>query len=131
MDEENNNVNNENNTNDTNNTNSSKGGNETAKGILSYVFGWLAGLIVLYGVKDNTRTTKLHAAQAIVLSVGYMAINFILSIVRIPYVGKILPILYLVVVVLGIVKVINPDQDQEFPLLGDAAKSIFGKKIDE
>ena len=38
---------------------------EKGKSILAYIFTWIGGLIVLYGMKDNTRNTKMHAAQAI------------------------------------------------------------------
>ena len=39
---------------------------EKGKGVLAYIFTWIGGLIVLYGMKDNERNTKIHAAQAIV-----------------------------------------------------------------
>ena len=47
---------------------------EKGKAILAYIFTWVGGLIVLYGVKDNTKSTKMHAAQAIVIGLGYMII---------------------------------------------------------
>ena len=47
---------------------------EKGKAILAYIFTWIGGLIVLYGIKDNERNTKIHAAQAIVIGVGYMVI---------------------------------------------------------
>ena len=47
---------------------------EKSKSVLAYVFTWIGGLIVLYGIKDNQRNTKIHAAQAIVIGIGYMLI---------------------------------------------------------
>ena len=47
---------------------------EKGKSILAYIFTWIGGLIVLYGMKDNEKNTKLHAAQAIVIGIGYMII---------------------------------------------------------
>ena len=35
---------------------------EKGKCILAYIFTWIGGLIVLFGIKDNTRNTKIHAA---------------------------------------------------------------------
>ena len=50
---------------------------EKGKGVLAYIFTWIGGLIVLYGMKDNERNTKIHAAQAIVIGIGYMVIYMI------------------------------------------------------
>ena len=45
---------------------------EKGKAILAYVFTWVGGLIVLFGFKDNTKNTKIHAAQAIVIGIAYI-----------------------------------------------------------
>ncbi len=105
---------------------------EKGKSILAYVFTWVGGLIVLYGMKDNQRNTKLHAAQAIVIGLGYMVIVMIYRIlpISIPFFSTLLYGLYAVLVILGIVKANNED-DPELPVVSDIAKSIFGKKIDE
>ena len=47
---------------------------EKGKAILAYIFTWVGGLIVLFGIKDNERNTKIHAAQAIVIGIGYMVL---------------------------------------------------------
>lgn len=105
---------------------------EKGKSIFAYVLTWLGGLIVLYGMKDSEKNTKIHAAQAIVIGFGYMIIaaayRFIP--VTIPFFSKILNGLYLVVIVLGIIKA-NKGEDPELPGIGKIAKSIFGKKIEE
>ena len=33
---------------------------EKAKSILSYIFGWIGGLIVLFAMKDNERNTRIN-----------------------------------------------------------------------
>ncbi len=105
---------------------------EKGKCILAYIFTWIGGLIVLYGMKDNERNTKLHAAQAIVIGIGYMILigiyNFIP--VYIPFFSRIIYGLYAVLVIIGIVKA-NKEDDPELPVVGKIAMSLFGKKIDE
>lgn len=106
--------------------------NEKTKSILAYVFGWIGGLIVLFGVKDNERNTKVHAAQAIVISVAYFIITTAYRFIPIiiPFFSTAIWILYIVVIVMGIIKA-NKEEEPELPVIGDIAKSIFGKKIEE
>lgn len=105
---------------------------EKGKAILAYVFTWIGGLIVLFGMKDNTRETKIHAAQAIVIGIGYMVILAVYRFipVSIPFFSRIIYGLYVVLVIIGIVKA-NKEEDPELPVVGKIAMSIFGKKIDE
>ncbi len=105
---------------------------EKGKAILAYVFTWIGGLIVLYGMKDNERNTKFHAAQAIVIGIGYMIIYAIYRVIPIyiPFFSTIIYGLYIVLVIIGISKA-NKEEDPELPVVGNIAKSIFGKKIDE
>ncbi len=105
---------------------------EKGKAILAYVFTWIGGLIVLYGMKDNQRNTKIHAAQAIIIGIGYMIIYAIYRIIPIyiPFFSTIVYGLYIVLVIIGIVKA-NKEEDPELPVVGKLAMSIFGKKIDE
>ena len=105
---------------------------EKGKCILAYVFTWVGGLIVLYGMKDNEKNTKFHAAQAIVIGVGYMIILMAYKIlpISIPFFSRILYGLYAVLIIIGIVKS-NKEDDPELPVVGQIAKSIFSKKIEE
>ena len=105
---------------------------EKGKAILAYVFTWIGGLIVLFGMKDNERNTKIHAAQAIVIGIGYMIIYTIYRIIPIyiPFFSTIIYGLYVVLVIIGIVKA-NKEEEPELPVVGGIAMSIFGKKIDE
>lgn len=106
---------------------------ERSKSILAYVFTWIGGLIVLYGVKDNSRKTKIHAAQAIILGIGYMIIYIGYKMIpfTIPFFSTIVYGLYAVLVILGIIKAYQDEDDPELPVVGNLAMSIFGKKIDE
>lgn len=105
---------------------------EKGKAILAYVFTWIGGLIVLYGMKDNQKNTKIHAAQAIIIGVGYMLIYAIYRIIPIyiPFFSTIIYGLYIVLVIIGIVKA-NKEENPELPVVGKLAMSIFGKKINE
>ena len=105
---------------------------EKGKAILAYIFTWIGGLIVLFGMKDNTRNTKIHAAQAIVIGIGYMIIVAVLKFipVKIPFSSTLTYGLYMVLIIIGIVKA-NNEEDPELPVVGNIAKSIFGQKIDE
>lgn len=105
---------------------------EKGKAILAYIFTWIGGLIVLFGMKDNIRNTKIHAAQAIVIGIGYMIIVAVLKFipVKIPFSSTLTYGLYMVLIIIGIVKA-NNEEDPELPVVGNIAKSIFGKKIDE
>ena len=103
---------------------------EKGKQIISYVFGWLGGLIVLFGLKDNTKKTNFHAAQAIVLSAGYFIIIAVYNMlpIWIPFLSTALWICYIVFIVMGIIKISN-DEKPELPVVGDLAKKIFEKQI--
>ena len=105
---------------------------EKGKCILAYVFTWIGGLIVLFGMKDNERNTKIHAAQAIVIGLGYMIIVAIYNFapISIPFFSRIIWGLYVVLVIIGIVKA-NKEEEPELPVVGSIAKSLFGKKIEE
>ncbi len=105
---------------------------EKAKCILAYIFSWLGGLIVLYGLKDNEKNTKFHAAQAIIIGFGYMIITAVYRFlpIYIPFLSTALSVLYLLCIVFGIIKACNGEAP-ELPLVGNLAKSMFGKKIKE
>lgn len=105
---------------------------EKGKCILAYLLGWIGGLIVLFAMKDNTRNTKFHAAQAITLSVGYFIVSTVYNWlpISIPFFSTALWIIYIVGIIMGISKA-NKEEDPELPVIGGIAKSIFAKKIEE
>lgn len=83
----------------------------------------------MYGLKDCERNTKFHAAQAIVIGVGYILLNIARRFVPIPFLGTAIWVIYLISVVFGIIKACN-EEDPELPVIGSIAKSIFGNKIE-
>lgn len=105
---------------------------EKGKCIFSYILGWLGGLIVLFAMKDNTKETKFHAAQAITLSAGYFLVTVLYSWlpVTIPFFSTALWIIYIVGIIMGISKA-NKEENPELPVIGGIAKSLFAKKIEE
>ena len=105
---------------------------EKGKCIISYIFGWIGGLIVLFAMKDNERNPKFHAAQAITLSIGYFVISIAYRFIpiTIPFFSTALWAIYIIGIIMGIAKA-NKNEDPELPVIGGIAKSIFSKKIEE
>ncbi len=106
------------------------------KGLISYLLGWLGGLIVLFAFKDNDRKTAFHACQAITLSLALVVIDIAFGIVGafVPYVGYIsslASIVYLVFMIMGIVKAVNDEPDPKLPIIGDLTEKMFSNKINE
>ena len=54
---------------------------EKGKGLLAWLLSLIGSSIVLFGMKDASKNTKLHAAQSLVLSACYILVTIILSIV--------------------------------------------------
>lgn len=104
---------------------------EKTKAILAYLCGWIGGLVVLFVVKDNERNTKFHAAQAIVIGVGYLLITLIYRYIPIviPFFSTILWAIYIIAIIMGISKA-NREEEPELPIIGDIAKSVFSAKIE-
>jgi Predicted membrane protein len=68
-------------------------------GLLSYLFGWIGGLVLFLVEKDN-REVRFHAAQSILLSIGMFAFWMALTVLSfIPLVGI---LTFLVGIVLGL-----------------------------
>ncbi len=105
---------------------------DKSKALLAYLLGWIGGLIVLLGLKDNTKNVKIHAAQSIVISVGYFVITIAYNFIpiAIPFFTTIMGALYLICIIMGIEKAAT-DKAPELPVVGDLAKSLFKNKIEE
>lgn len=105
---------------------------EKGKCVIAYIFGWIGGLIILFGMKDSEKNTKFHAAQAIVLSGGYFIILAIYRLLPlyIPFLSTALWVVYILGIIFGIIKA-NNEENPELPVIGSVAKSIFGKQIEE
>ena len=105
---------------------------EKGKCFVAYLFGWIGGLIILFGMKDNDKNTKFHAAQSIVLSALYCIIIIVLNMVniRIGILNTLLGIVYIAGIVLGIIKA-NNNEEPELPIVGELTKNIFNKQLGE
>lgn len=105
---------------------------DKVKGLLSYLFGVIGGIIFLFVLKDSSKRVKIHAAQAIVISLGYFLIQTISGIipVRIPFLGTAINICYLLLIIFGIVKAYK-EEDPELPVVNNIAMSLFKKQIEE
>ncbi len=105
--------------------------NEKTKSVLAYIFGIIGGVIVLV-MKDTEKNTKIHAAQSITIFLAYYIIKFVYNFIPfgIPYFKYILSALYLIAIIVGIVKACNEDEP-DIPIIGDIAKSIFKKQIED
>lgn len=126
---------------------------QKVRGLLSYLFGWLGGLIVLLAFKDNTKETNTHACQAITLNVCYIVIIFATSILSFIFglisgladnsvVSVIVGIFsfllsvvnfaafvgYMVFAIMGMVKAYQ-EKEHNIPLVSNLTKKIFKSKL--
>lgn len=104
--------------------------NEKTKSVIAYIFGLIGGLIILF-MKDNERNTRFHATQSITIFIGYYLINFVYGFIpfTIPFFEYVLNGIYIIAIIIGIVKACS-DENPEIPVIGDLAKAIFKKQID-
>ena len=88
---------------------------------LTYVLGWVTGIIFLIVEKDSF--VRFHAAQSVV-TFGILTI-----IVVIPFLWFFVPIVWIVGFVLWLVLLYKAYQGEEFklPWVGDLAKKLLGK----
>lgn len=112
--------------------------NDKTKSIIGYIV-FICALIFLFQ-KDSSKEVKLHCAQSIVIAVGYLILSFVIGFMvgilsgitglGIFGIFSYIPhVLYIACIVIGIVKA-NGDGDQEIPVVGGIAKSIFAKQIE-
>lgn len=122
---------------------------EKLKGVLGYIFSWIGGLIVLLAFKDNNRKTAFHACQSIVIGLAsvilslalglFTSTSFIFAFFPFKFVislfsavlSSAIGIGVIVFMVLGIVKVLNEEDDPKLPVVGDLTLKIFKNKIEE
>lgn len=103
---------------------------DKTKGVLAYIFSFIGGLIFLLS-KDSSKNVKMHAAQSIVIFLGYLILTIIYNLLPyIPMLSTAIYVVYIVAIIFGIVKVCK-EEDPELPVIGEVAKQIFGKQIGE
>ncbi len=104
--------------------------NENIKGVIAYIFGFIGGLIILFGFKDSERITRFHASQATTVSVICMVAAIIFGFIPvIKYINILITLGYIAFVVIGCIKAYNVD-DYEIPVLTDLTRKIFGNIIE-
>lgn len=89
---------------------------------LSYVLGWLTGIVFLLIEKD--KFVRFHAAQSIVV------FGILTVVVLIPGIGWVIaPLAWIVGFVLWLVLIFKAYQGEEFklPWVGDLARKLLGK----
>ena len=101
---------------------SSTGLEENIAALLSYVLGWITGLIFFLIEKDS-KFVKFHAMQSIITFAGLMIVSWILSLL--PVIGWIISwLLGILALVLWIILMIKAYQGERFklPIVGDLAE---------
>ena len=104
---------------------------DKVKGLIAYLLGFIGGIIMLV-TKENSKTVKLHGAQAIVISLGYSLLSFAYAFIpiEIPFFSTALSVVYAILIIMGCVNAYK-EKEPELPVVAGIAKSIFGKQIDE
>ena len=104
---------------------------------LSYVFGWVTGLIFFLMEKQN-RFVRFHAMQSILFFGGLSVIRIILSVIDafgVPFLGLITGLVWLAIGIIGlvgyIVLLINAFQGKYFklPIVGDYAEKYANQGV--
>jgi uncharacterized membrane protein len=90
---------------------------------LSYVFGWLSGLII-FAVEKDSKFVKFHAMQSLIFFGGLTIVSILLAITVI--VPLFLGILGLAVWVICIIKAFSGEMFK-LPAIGDWAEKIINK----
>jgi uncharacterized membrane protein len=101
---------------------SSTGMEENVAGLLSYLFGWITG-IIFFIIEKDSKFVRYHAMQSIVVFGAITVASIILS--WIPYIGWILGMLLAILAfVLWIILMINAYQGKKIkmPVAGDIAE---------
>ena len=108
---------------------------ENVAGLLSYVGGWVSGLVFILIEKEN-KFVRFHAMQSIVAFGAITVLLIILSILGLmPVIGTLFDILSIFVwilsVVLWIVLMVNAYQGASFklPWAGDFAQKLLEQKV--
>lgn len=101
---------------------SSLGMDENLAALLSYVFGFISG-ILFFALEKDSRFVKFHAMQSILFSVGWFILVFIIGFI--PVIGWIASMLLapigLIIWIVFLVKAYKGEYFK-FPVIGDIAE---------
>ncbi|MFA5629250.1 MAG: DUF4870 domain-containing protein [Dehalococcoidales bacterium] len=106
--------------------NTSSGLQENIAALLSYVLGWITGLI-FYLIEPHNRFVRFHAMQSIIVFGAVTLLGIIFS--WVPFWFVLGPIISLLAFVLWIILIIKAYQGQKFklPFVGDLAEKWANK----
>ena len=102
----------------------SLGLNENITALLSYLLGWISGLIILLLEKDN-QFVRFHAMQSILVFGGLTLISLLIGGMLLFFIFLI-PLLNLIGIVLWILLMVKAYQGEHFklPIVGDQAEKL-------
>jgi uncharacterized membrane protein len=111
--------------------NSSTGLDSNIGGLLSYVLGWITGLI-FFLVEEKDEFVRFHAMQSIIVFGAITVLSIVFGILfAVPFLGAILgSFLWIASVVLWIILMVKAYQGERFklPIAGDLAEKYSAKR---
>jgi len=111
--------------------NSSTGLDSNIGGLLSYVLGWITGLI-FFLIEEKDEFVRFHAMQSIIVFGAITVLSIIFGILfTVPFLGAILgSFLWITSVVLWIILIVKAYQGERFklPIAGDLAEKYSAKR---
>jgi uncharacterized membrane protein len=111
--------------------NSSTGLDSNIGGLLSYVLGWITGL-VFFLIEEKDEFVRFHAMQSIIVFGAITVLSIVFGILfRVPFLGAILgSFLWIASVVLWIILMVKAYQGERFklPIAGDLAEKYSAKR---
>jgi len=113
---------------------SSTGLDSNVGGLLSYVLGWITGLI-FFLLEEKDEYVRFHAMQSIIVFGAITVVSIVIGILfLVPFLGNVLGgFLWVASVVLWIVLMVKAYQGERFklPIAGDLAEKYSGKRFAE
>lgn len=110
---------------------SSTGLDSNIGGLLSYVLGWITGLI-FFLIEENDEFVRFHAMQSIIVFGAITVLSIVLGILfRVPYIGPVLgAFFWIATVVLWIILMVKAYQGERYklPIAGNLAEKYSAKR---
>ena len=110
------------------NKKTSLGLDENVEALLSYVLGWITGIVFLVIEKDS-KFVKFHAMQSTITFLGFMVISLILGgLSHIPFIGILFAVINWIVIIIAIITwiicMVKAYQGERYklPTVGDMAE---------
>lgn len=95
---------------------------ENVEALLSYLFGWVTGILFLV-IEKNNKFIRFHAMQSTITFLGFTVLSFIFSLI--PFVGFLFEwVIRIIAIVVWIMCMIKAYQGEmfELPFIGDFAE---------